>query len=360
MAHDSVLQLIQYETVTPEERQVAEGVRALRATLTESQQQFSNRLGVSMSTIARYELQNPPQGTILLRLAAIAGDAGREDLRDVFQKAFEGSIDRRSPVAEAIRALRAATGESQQEFAHRAGLSVVSVARYETDAPPKKAVLGRLAEIARDLGRNDLQRVFQEAQTAEAAESDTEENALSTVHQMATPEGADFLKRISEKRLKRIRKLFSKEFQSERELAAMCAAAWLLEHYSYYNERDDILVREIRRVLDHRAFPVTSAELEMLGELGRKAITEKIDRLPISLAVRTLRQHLDLGKEFLANVLGTSNAEVEELEAGTRPPTKQELEIMLGLMRKTIHQLPELELAFELALKRVIEGEQVN
>src|SRR5690349_5142969 len=159
---------------------------------------------------------------------------------------------------------------------------------------------------------------------------------------MATPEGADFLQRISEKRLKRIRKLFSKEFHSERELSAICAAAWLLEHYSYYNERDDILANEIKRVLDRRALPLTAAELEMLGELGRKAVAEKVQRLPISEAVRRLREHLDLSEDVLATMLQASAATIEEFEAGTRAPGKQDLEVMLSLMRKTIHKLPEL------------------
>ncbi len=337
---------------------MAEGVKALRATLNESQQQFSNRLGVSISTVARYELQNPPQGAILIKLGAIAHEAGREDLRDLFQKAFEASIDRRSPIAEAIRSLRATAGESQQEFAQRAGLSVVSVARYETDARPKKAVLARLAEVARDLGRADLQTVFQEAQASEAAEPEIEQSALSGLHQMATPEGVGFLKRISEKRLKRIRKLFLKEFHSERELSAMCAAAWLLEHYSYYNERDDILVDEIKRVLDRRGAPLTLAELDMLGKLGRRAVADKVQKLPISQLVRGLREHLDLSEETLAKLLQTTVATVEEFEAGTRAPGIQHLEIMLFLMRMTTRRLPELELAFSLALDEASEREE--
>lgn len=358
MPHESILSVVQYGTVTREERQVAEGVKALRATLNESQQQFSNRLGVSISTVARYELQNPPQGAILIKLGAIAHEAGREDLRDLFQKAFEASIDRRSPIAEAIRSLRATAGESQQEFAQRAGLSVVSVARYETDARPKKAVLARLAEVARDLGRADLQTVFQEAQASEAAEPEIEQSALSGLHQMATPEGVGFLKRISEKRLKRIRKLFLKEFHSERELSAMCAAAWLLEHYSYYNERDDILVDEIKRVLDRRGAPLTLAELDMLGKLGRRAVADKVQKLPISQLVRGLREHLDLSEETLAKLLQTTVATVEEFEAGTRAPGIQHLEIMLFLMRMTTRRLPELELAFSLALDEASEREE--
>jgi DNA-binding transcriptional regulator YiaG len=90
----------------------------------------------------------------------------------------------------------------------------------------------------------------------------------------------------------------------------------------------------------------------MLGALGRKAVAEKMQRVPISRAVRTLREHLDISEEVLATILQTSAATVEEFEAGTRAPAKQDLEVMLGLMRKTIHKLPELELAFSMALEQ--------
>jgi DNA-binding transcriptional regulator YiaG len=154
----------------------------------------------------------------------------------------------------------------------------------------------------------------------------------------------------TERRLKKIRKLFSKEFQTERDLSAICAAAWLLDHDTYFKERDDILVDEIKRVLDRRAIPLTSAELEMLGELGRKAVADKVSRLPMSQAVIQIREHLDLSEEALANALGISTAALEELESGTRRLTKEQLQVLLMLMRKTIHKLPELEIAIALAL----------
>jgi transcriptional regulator with XRE-family HTH domain len=278
--------------VTAEDREVAEGVRALRASLKESQQQFSNRLGVSISTIARYELQNPPQGNMLKRLAELAIQAGREDLSIIFEKALLEASDPRSPIAEAIRSLRIDLGDTQQEFAHRTGLSVVSIARYETNALPKKAVLTRLIKIAEDAGRNDLQSIFQRASSAEPAEPEIDESIQFVLQQMGTTEGNDFLRRISPQRLKRIRKLLSREFQSEGELSAMCAAAWLLDHYSYSPERDTILVEEIRRVLDKRTLPLTQAELEMLGELGRRALRAKVLTLPLSQAIKKLREFL--------------------------------------------------------------------
>jgi transcriptional regulator with XRE-family HTH domain len=73
--------------------------------------------------------------------------------------------------------------------------------------------------------------------------------------------------------------------------------------------------------------------------------------------VRRLREHLDISEEVLATILQTSAATVEEFEAGTRAPAKQDLEVMLGLMRTTIYKLPELELAFSMALEQASQRE---
>lgn len=74
--------------MTPEEREVAEAIKALRAQLGESQQQFSNRLGVVVRTVARWELEQPPKGDVLLRLFDLSQEVGREDLMRVFAKAL--------------------------------------------------------------------------------------------------------------------------------------------------------------------------------------------------------------------------------------------------------------------------------
>ena len=54
----------------------------------ESQQAFSNRLGVAVRTVFRWEIQKPPKGDVLLRLFELSQDAGREDLMQVFAKAL--------------------------------------------------------------------------------------------------------------------------------------------------------------------------------------------------------------------------------------------------------------------------------
>jgi transcriptional regulator with XRE-family HTH domain len=54
-------------------------------------------------------------------------------------------------MAKAIRRFRLKLGDTQQQLASRIGISITSVARYETNSPPSDEVLTRLAELARDL-----------------------------------------------------------------------------------------------------------------------------------------------------------------------------------------------------------------
>jgi transcriptional regulator with XRE-family HTH domain len=78
--------------VTRDEKQLAEAVKQLRNHLGESQQRFSDRVGVVVRTIARYELEKAPIGEILIKFAEIANEAGRPDLRLTFQNAYTKEI----------------------------------------------------------------------------------------------------------------------------------------------------------------------------------------------------------------------------------------------------------------------------
>lgn len=60
---------------------------ALRKHLGETQQQFANRLGVAVTTVARYETSNPPRGPVLEKLMKIALDAEMEDVSRMFERA---------------------------------------------------------------------------------------------------------------------------------------------------------------------------------------------------------------------------------------------------------------------------------
>jgi len=74
--------------VTDQELQLAEAIKELRVTLNETQQRFSDHIGVVVRTVARWELEKPPsQPAVLFRLAEVAKTAGREDLARIFDRA---------------------------------------------------------------------------------------------------------------------------------------------------------------------------------------------------------------------------------------------------------------------------------
>lgn len=75
-------------TVTRDDKEVAEAIKNLRTHLGESQQTFSNRLGVVVRTVARWELEVPPKGEILLRLFDLSQETGRDDLAQIFANAL--------------------------------------------------------------------------------------------------------------------------------------------------------------------------------------------------------------------------------------------------------------------------------
>ncbi|HEX4164338.1 MAG TPA: helix-turn-helix transcriptional regulator [Bryobacteraceae bacterium] len=64
-------------------------------------------------------------------------------------------------MAQAISRFRQTLGDTQQQFAHRAGLSVTSVARYETNSPPSPKVLARFVEIAREVNLPAFIEIFE-------------------------------------------------------------------------------------------------------------------------------------------------------------------------------------------------------
>lgn len=73
-------------------------------------------------------------------------------------------------LTQAVRQLRAVTGETQQSFAQRLGLSIRAITNYEKDRAPNSPALFRLAKLARQLGRYDLAQVFSSALSAELQE----------------------------------------------------------------------------------------------------------------------------------------------------------------------------------------------
>ena len=69
---------------------ISEAVRELRKTLGESQQAFSNRLGLSLSSVAHYEgaVRQSPDFAVILMLFRVAAEVGRKDLAAFFLQAI--------------------------------------------------------------------------------------------------------------------------------------------------------------------------------------------------------------------------------------------------------------------------------
>src|SRR6202012_6281589 len=71
---------------------LTEAVKALRGLLNESQQAFATRMGISIRGLVNYEKDRDPPLALLLKLAAVARDAGDEKLAGAFQGAFYEAI----------------------------------------------------------------------------------------------------------------------------------------------------------------------------------------------------------------------------------------------------------------------------
>jgi transcriptional regulator with XRE-family HTH domain len=63
-------------------------------------------------------------------------------------------------VTDAVRRLRLALGDTQQQFAARTGLAISTVVRYELSRPPRGKQLAEFAVLAERNGLHDLARTF--------------------------------------------------------------------------------------------------------------------------------------------------------------------------------------------------------
>jgi len=70
-----------------------EALKALRGALGDTQQALATRVGLSISSIVRYEATRVPDTEIALRFAEIALSAGRPDLQAVFLAAVEARFE---------------------------------------------------------------------------------------------------------------------------------------------------------------------------------------------------------------------------------------------------------------------------
>ena len=65
-----------------------------------------------------------------------------------------------SECSAAVRALRVALGESQQAFAYRMKTAIRTIARYETNRPPKGLMLAAFLNVAVTAGESELAGIF--------------------------------------------------------------------------------------------------------------------------------------------------------------------------------------------------------
>lgn len=71
------------------------------------------------------------------------------------------------PVCGAVREVRLALGDTQQQFAGRLNMAISTVVRYELTRAPKGEVLVRFMTLAESIGRADLAEIFRGAISAE-------------------------------------------------------------------------------------------------------------------------------------------------------------------------------------------------
>lgn len=67
------------------------------------------------------------------------------------------------PIQNAVRRLRKALGETQEQFAHRLKTAVRTIARYEGERPPTGLVLAQLKQLADANDLQDVANVFHDA-----------------------------------------------------------------------------------------------------------------------------------------------------------------------------------------------------
>lgn len=335
--------------MSPGDRELIEGVRSLRVALGEAQQQFSNRLGVSIATVVRYESQTPPRGPILGRLAKIAAESQQPALSTLFISALDRNLEGKEPVARALINLRTKLGETRRAFAARAGLSVISVSRYETNKMPSVPILERLAEIAKEHGCEDESRVFRSQYTPYLRMSPEQlhrlevqakfSNALRTIE----PERLAALEKI----LEPSEKLFSIAKPNEPGIAIapeLRAAAWLLSDEPERSNLREYLIGAIGRVVNQRRSDLTGQELETLGDLGVEAIRivqtsrereTTIASMSMGQALRGIRTQLDLTEAELAETIGVTLSDVVRFESGAAEPDGRMLQRIASLFAFT-------------------------
>ena len=133
---------ISVKLVTPGRHAISNALVDLREHLGETQQQFANRIGAAVTTVARWETKRPPKGKILAQLEQAARNSGAVDIAEFFHTTLQkelggGAFD---PIRKArMNPWRLYTSEMLtqvfQEFIERSNArgSVVTAVRLEFD-----------------------------------------------------------------------------------------------------------------------------------------------------------------------------------------------------------------------------------
>jgi transcriptional regulator with XRE-family HTH domain len=287
----------------------------------------------------------------------------------------------RSPLAETIRQIRTALGETQQAFAARLGQSVVSIAKYETTrARPRLAMLEKLAEIADSAGLKDYALEIKK-EYVPALGWTPEERRLFDLHSafstlLRTPDSARLKSiehilfapkeepRLSEHLtlgtlasadssadMQEFRVLLSAIFQDEPRLSMLCGFVWLLIIPGGASEHlRKTLVDRIKHVVLERDEPLIQDELDLLGLLGpeaSKAVKEwrererRLEGLTLPVALKRVREDLGFGIEEFANKIDVSALELEDFERGRKTPDATVLSNILELPVTDVTRSPE-------------------
>jgi transcriptional regulator with XRE-family HTH domain len=119
------------------------------------------------------------------------------------------SVTTARSIAEAIRQIRTETGETQEKFAKRLGVSVFTIAKYETGVhQPKASIVTKLALQAQSAGLPDLAVLFEKAfrEKREKADRVRALRARGLTHRFfALKRSAEQLTKESEKLLKSLK-----------------------------------------------------------------------------------------------------------------------------------------------------------
>jgi transcriptional regulator with XRE-family HTH domain len=172
---------------------LSQAVCDLRAVLGDSQQAFSNRLGVALHTIARYETYRPPSGEALLKLANVAEQHGHLQSRDFFRIHYVDEVFKElgfqvlmvpPTESEPARGYLMSTLRRGSEFGYAQSFLSVLAATRSTDADVSRTAnkgFAALERVARECNANPLVDDIHHAfRTAISGERDEDERNTSS------------------------------------------------------------------------------------------------------------------------------------------------------------------------------------